>query len=418
MKKQLILGLFALLMAGASLGQTMVSTFDNGVHMAANTLTESFAFPEDNSGISQILMHFNLTCPAGGCDPWDRYAHIQLESQGRIIEIGRYITPYGNNWCDWTLDVTEYRNLLQGEVTLKSFIETWSNGWAISVDFEFISGTADYEYVKVDNLWQDYYFVYGDTIFNTLNLPSRQITIPANAEKTVVRVVNTGHGQGNTGNAAEFLPRTHEIRVNGQMAHEHNLWNDDCNQNPCSPQGGTWEFGRAGWCPGQEVTPADFDITSLVTPGETVSLDYVLESYFNECSPWNPNCQNGITCASCTYNNNGHTEPNYKMSIQLLNYGNSEFTSTEEQSTINPFQVNVYPNPSQGLYRMSFAPSDNQDVSVLVMDLTGRVVHQQYLGNAASQVFDLNLSGQANGSYLLIFQDGENTIRKKITLAQ
>ena len=39
-------------------------------------------------------------------------------------------------------------------------------------------------------------------------------------------------------------------------------------------QGGTWWFGRAGWCPGREVIPYIQDVTSLVTPGADATLTY------------------------------------------------------------------------------------------------------------------------------------------------
>jgi hypothetical protein len=39
-------------------------------------------------------------------------------------------------------------------------------------------------------------------------------------------------------------------------------------------QGGTWWFGRGGWCPGQQVTPWVEDLTASVTPGQTATLSY------------------------------------------------------------------------------------------------------------------------------------------------
>ena len=39
-------------------------------------------------------------------------------------------------------------------------------------------------------------------------------------------------------------------------------------------QGGTWWFGRGGWCPGQQVEPDVIDVTDAVTPGTTVTVNY------------------------------------------------------------------------------------------------------------------------------------------------
>ena len=400
---------------GLSPAQVTVNTFDEALHTGGSTISDVFTFPADNSTYSQILMHFNLSCPAGGCDPWDRYAHIQVEKDGVKYEIGRYVTPYGNDWCDWTLDVTEYRDLLEGDVTLFSHIETWQNGWEITIDFEFVTGSPDYTAIKIDNLWQDYRMIYGDTIFKKLDLEERSVVIPSNSEKTVVRIVQTGHGQGNTDNAAEFSPKTHDLVVDAQTVFANFLWKDDCNTNPCSPQGGTWQFARAGWCPGEQVSPTDYDITNFVTPGQAVSLDYVLEPFFNECSPWNPDCDNGITCANCVYDGNGHTEPHYKISIQLINYANSEFASTEKV-TPDPFGLNVYPNPSLGWYRVSLNNPTGEELSLQVADLAGKMVLHQHLGNAPQYVYDLALAELPAGTYFLIVTGSQHTARKLLQL--
>ena len=193
-----------------------VNTFDEVVHSGANTIEQDFSFPTDVSPYSDIFMTVALTCPAGGCDPWDRFANIKVKHLGESYEIGRYITPYGNGNCSWTLDVSDYRNLLTGDVTLVSFIETWSNGWEVTVDFEFVPGTPQYEHIAVRNLWVDYQFTYGDTLFYSIDLDEVVLPIPSNSQKTMIRVVNTGHGQGNTQNAAEFLSRDHVVEVDGK----------------------------------------------------------------------------------------------------------------------------------------------------------------------------------------------------------
>ena len=39
-------------------------------------------------------------------------------------------------------------------------------------------------------------------------------------------------------------------------------------------QGGTWWFGRGGWCPGKQVDPWVVDVTSEVTPGQPAEITY------------------------------------------------------------------------------------------------------------------------------------------------
>ncbi len=141
----------------------IIPGFQGGLHTGGSTITTTATFPSDLSNVSQILMHVSLDCPPGGCDPWDRFAVLYVEDDnGDNIEIGRYVTPYGNDWCDWTIDVTDYRAYLTGTRTLVSHIETWQNGWLVNTEFEFISGTPTYEYVAVQQLFKDHQFTYGE----------------------------------------------------------------------------------------------------------------------------------------------------------------------------------------------------------------------------------------------------------------
>ena len=63
---------------------------------------------------------------------------------------------------------------------------------------------------------------------------------------------------------------------------EEALWRTDVYLNPCRPQGGTWKYDRAGWAPGDVVTPWDIDISELIEPGERLTVTYEPEAYVNE----------------------------------------------------------------------------------------------------------------------------------------
>ena len=55
--------------------------------------------------------------------------------------------------------------------------------------------------------------MYGDET-NPVNINSVTEYIPLDAEEVYLRMITTGHGQGNTDNAAEFSYRVHDIFVN------------------------------------------------------------------------------------------------------------------------------------------------------------------------------------------------------------
>ena len=79
------------------------------------TIIDTIQLPSNNDDYQRILMHINLACPTDGCDSWDRKASISVKHLNEWYEIGRYVTPYGVG-CGWTLDVTDYRSVLKGEI--------------------------------------------------------------------------------------------------------------------------------------------------------------------------------------------------------------------------------------------------------------------------------------------------------------
>ncbi len=422
---------FLFLTYSLSAQSLMVNTFANAVHSAgAGTASQSatFSFPTDVSAYNQVLMYIDLNCPPGGCDPWDRYANIEIVlASGESIEIGRYITPYGNGDCGWTLDVSDYRELLKGDVTLRSSIETYAGGWSVTLDFEFMEDTQDYAYIDVQNLWYGFdasnnrnYSNYqiGDTLWTSDNLPARTVLIPGSAEQVIFKINNTGHGQGNTLNAAEFRPASHTVRIDGQVVYGQYLWKDDCAQNPCSPQGGNWQPSRAGWCPGQEVASTNVDITSDVMPGQEAVLDYVLAPYLNKCSPLYPTCNPATDCAfgtsiTCNYDGQNHTPPHYKMSIQLITKSN------------NPLNVNqpaqwddftVFPNPSTGKYQVNVTFNAPQKAVLNVINVVGEQVFSESFSNRKSLNYELDLTDLSSGIYFLEIQTKEGKAFKKLML--
>ena len=314
-------------------GDTTIVAFDN-VHQffggSGNnrTVIDTIQFPDSNSEYSEIIMTVALECPTGGCDPWDRKAKISVMHLNDWFEIGRYVTPYGVE-CGWSFDVTDYRSLLKGEVPLRSYIDTWVQpGWLVNIQFDLISGVPEFPFTTVRNVWNYDYVVYGDTT-NPVNISSVTEYIPSDAQQVDLKMITTGHGQGNTDNAAEFSLKIHDIFLNGEFSYFHNFWRDDCENNDCSPQNGTWQYDRAGFCPGDKVIPQDFDLLDHVLAGDTVKLDYVLEDYFNYCSPNNPDCVSGVTCSLCDYNNSGHTEPYYYIGSHLIMHTESYHTNAD-----------------------------------------------------------------------------------------
>ncbi len=420
---------FLIICFGSSVfAQMTVNTFDNKEHLGGDgTQVEVFTFPDDVSMYDQVLMHIDLNCASVGCDPFDRVAHIKIIQNNEVFEIGRYVTPFGLGTCGWTLDVTPYREMLTGDVTLQSEIETFANGWDLTLDFEFFEGASTFEHTKIENLWEGFdettnrsYFNFkiGDTLWTKDDLPVREVLIDNAAEEVILRIFNTGHGQGNTLNMAEFNSSTHTININGSNVADHTLWKTDCAQNPCANQNGTWEFSRAGWCPGQEVPAVDIDITDYVTPGETAIIDYLLDPYLNKCSPLYPDCNPSSDCAfgtqiGCNFDGNLHTEPRYKMSIQLITKSNNALRANHLKEWT---RFEVFPNPSTAQFWVDITFEKRQNATMNIVDALGKVVFQKEFSNHKTIKHELDLSALKTGIYFLEVTTNDGRAFKKLIL--
>ena len=129
----------------------------------------------------------------------------------------------------------------------------------------------------------------------------------------------TGHGQGNAENCAEFCPKTHGVGFGGEWRYK-TIWRDDCATTAAPGQFGTFEYPRAGWCPGAYVLPWIEDFTGFASPGQTMDLMYATQQYVNTCRPDSEQCTGCVFGTGCAYNDTNHTEPNYVVSGLLVIY--------------------------------------------------------------------------------------------------
>ncbi len=293
-----------------------IPLFTNKQHnfaAAGQTHLSSIPLPDNNAMYKQIIMNISLACPATGCDPWDQPAKISLIKNGQTYELARFITPYGKACGPWQIDVTSFKSLLQGSCDFESYIQVWgASGWLLNASLTFVKGYDPHPYQRITALWDNDNWVYGEPTVS-YDLPDRTNPIHPNTQATDFRMTITGHGQANTDNAAEFSPKTHLIKVNGNIFSSHYLWKADCASNSCNNQNGTWLYARAGWCPGQGVYPLIEDISLDAIPGQNLLLDYELENYTN--------------FLNTGYNGSSHTEPHYKIHAYLIEKSDQHIAS-------------------------------------------------------------------------------------------
>ncbi len=80
----------------------------------------------------------------------------------------------------------------------------------------------------------------------------------------------SGHGFGSGNNCAEFCYNTHKVQRQRPRAVVVGNHAGVRETTPLFPQGGTWIYDRAGWCPGAPVDTRDMELTPLVSSEEAV----------------------------------------------------------------------------------------------------------------------------------------------------
>lgn len=245
--------------------------------------TASVDFPKSTSGVGRVICTLTLDKTPAGLDPWDRIANLYLyDASGQRFEILRYMTPYRRAY-QWKADVTDFLPLLTGTKKMELFCETYAAGWEVTVTFDFHRGKLDKTPYKVVNLWNVIAPIgEADKPFDKA-VPPLTLPYEPGAKQVKVRLNVTGHGQApNTDNAAEFIELWRKLSVGDTRVYQNTLWKTDNYLNPCRPQGGTWKYSRAGWGPGDLVTPWTIDITHDLKKNQPTVLRYEIQPFVNK----------------------------------------------------------------------------------------------------------------------------------------
>lgn len=377
----------------------------------AGSLDTNVILPSFVGSYSKVMAYLDYICP---CDPWDRIGSVNITgANGWSTELLRYITPYGVA-CHDSIDITDYVSQMQGKVYLKS---SFTSPSTVTITLKYIQGTPTHKYSWVSRLWV------GDYPFGLWSASGAQQPVP---HKTVnlnqmfntqikaasIRMIATGHGWGdaNTSNAAEFYNATHNIKVNGTTAFTQHLW-QTCNPNPagCSPQSGTWQYNREGWCPGSIGMLWRWDLASFV--GQTTDLMYEFDpNYINHCSGGDPNCVSGVTCTTC---NASSMPPDIIVHSNLVTFYD-EAPFGIDNNIIN-LGLELYPNPSNGLFNLALDTKVNSDTKVEIYNISGVLLKKM---NWNGEAMVLNLTDYSKGIYLLKVSNIKGIEYRKIIVKQ
>lgn len=186
-------------------------------------------------------------------------------------ELLSFVTPYGIGLDfglegrTWIFDVTDFGPILKGH---KRLLMDRGGEWQEEMDiqFKFIKGIPARNVLSVQQIWPVDAVGYQNIINNT-RFETRDVPLRSDMGGAKIRMAITGHGQ-----QGEFIPRRHWLTFQNQRR-EWDVWTE-CAFNPVYPQGGTWVYDRAGWCPGAPTDLQEIEIFDFVKDQNAVRVDY------------------------------------------------------------------------------------------------------------------------------------------------
>ena len=271
----------------------------------ASTISQLVEFPslDELNNYSGMAIELLRGCPDAngnysdqGCDDYDRIARMFIcdEDESNCNEIARWITPFDRQPHHLT-NISSFISMLKpgGNKIVKFQESGWPNS-LLTMRFRF------YHHEDITDTPQEFQQMWIGTIpFNPdydENTPPIVFNVPDNATKVEFVSYITGHGWGCDGfNCAEFCNSKHIFSVNGgvgefEVSYPEGDDNDYCMELETIIQGvvpnqwGTWGYGRAGWCPGQDVHPMITDITDYVSIGDENVMQYTAcRQSWNDC---------------------------------------------------------------------------------------------------------------------------------------
>lgn len=205
---------------------------------------------------------------------WDRLERLFLcDETGETCEteIGRWITTYGRSG-EWLTDITPLKPLFEKDGKYKFRFTVDGDYYANTVDFYFTGkeNSSPKAIVPLFNQREQF-----DENYNSHFEPAT-FENSGDIKKAVIAAYITGHGNGSEeANCAEFCQFESVFTVNGkdfEIDFNKAGTSDGCFEkvkNGVVPnQYGSWPYGRAGWCPGQDVKLIEIDITEALVSGE------------------------------------------------------------------------------------------------------------------------------------------------------
>jgi hypothetical protein len=266
-----------------ALDQNAITVLDNVLVQDpswAGATTDTLVDLPDPSQYDTLYLDLTSNCQGDGeygdCPAWDYINWLQVcEPDGSdCVELGRWITTYHREGR-WVHDVTPLLSLLGsgGSKLLRYYSQ---EPYETTLVLRFANQGLDDRPFGEDYLFSGGYL---GSDYNVRDAVSAEV--PADATRVELVTVLTGHGMDGGTNCGEFCEIDHHFDVNGTdvvVSFPIDDPSTGCmgktNTGTVPNQYGTWWYGRDGWCPGRQVDVGRVDVTDLVTPGASATVDY------------------------------------------------------------------------------------------------------------------------------------------------
>jgi hypothetical protein len=336
-----------------------------------NSFKQWTVFPAESDEIRRVFMNVTLAYPADrAIAHWDYMDRIKILRKGGVngeninFEIGRMLTPYGSNFKEgwsytWKIDVTDFEIFLRDSVEIEYIhtgYESPDLGWDLTVDFNIDYGTPIAKFISVEKMW-DGSFQNGNPENNIeLSLAEKIVKKSKGSSFGRFRIQHTGHGMDRPSGCSEFCSRWRELVFDGEVVDHRDMWKD-CGDNPLYPQGGTWIFDRAYWCPGDLQVPDIIDIP-LTKAEHTIDLNMEpftasninqpkeqITSYFfqfSEPTHTNDVAIEEIIAPNKADNYNRYNPTGFNPIIKIMNLGKENLRTLDIIYKTDGFKESVY----------------------------------------------------------------------------
>ncbi|MCH2196056.1 PNGase F N-terminal domain-containing protein [Kordia sp.] len=232
------------------------------------------------------------------------------------LELLRFMTPFGvghftndervksrkpvyipkwENEVNWSQNITHLLPLLEDEVYVGVFIDTWTKeGYNITATLDFKESEIPNHAKKQQTiipLVNTSKYASDQKLYDEFSRSDLTVTfeMPASYKNAKLYYITTGHG-GHAG-GDEFVKKENNISLDGETIKAFIPWRDDCASfRRFNPTSGTWkanefyddvddcekiassDLSRSNWCPGSDIQPEIIPLDNISQGKHTLKI--------------------------------------------------------------------------------------------------------------------------------------------------